>query len=188
MPGLLLASALAAGVPLPAAATSAQGDAQMQGAHVVSWGSVEVSAGLELAFQVLTDYGNMASFLPGMLASRMVSRDGNTVVVEQSADEGIFLFRHRVDVRLAIVENPPYRLSVRALAGSFKEMDGSYLLTRKDDLTVIEYRGRFLPDFHLPPMIGAYAVERSLERHLGALAEEIERRLAHGRGSRVRAQ
>jgi carbon monoxide dehydrogenase subunit G len=184
----LLAAALAVAAPLPAAATVATGDAQMQGAHVVSWGSVEVSAGLELAFEVLTDYDDMAAFLPGMLASKMVSRDGNTVVVEQSADQGIFLFRQRVDVRLAIVESPPHRLSVQALAGSFKEMDASYLLTRQGDQTVIEYRGRFLPDFHLPPMIGTYAVQRSLERHLGALAAEIERRLAEDRGARVKAQ
>jgi carbon monoxide dehydrogenase subunit G len=184
----LLAAALAVGTPLPAAATAATGDAQMQGAYVVSWGSVEVSGGLELAFEVLTDYDDMAAFLPGMLASKMVSRDGNTVVVEQSADEGIFLFRQRVDVRLAIVENPPHRLSVRALAGSFKEMDASYLLTRKGDQTVIEYRGRFLPDFRLPPMLGTYAVQQSLERHLGALAEEIERRAAEDPGPRVKAQ
>jgi carbon monoxide dehydrogenase subunit G len=186
--GLLIASALWLGSPPPAAATAAKGNAEMQGAHVVSWGSVKVSAGPELAFAVLSDYGRMAQFLPGMLASEVVSRNGNTVVVEQSADQGIFLFRHRVDVRLAIVESPPHRLSVRALAGSFKEMDGSYLITRKSDHTLIEYRGRFLPDFHLPPVIGTYAVQRSLERHLEALAEEIERRLAQDRGARVGAQ
>jgi carbon monoxide dehydrogenase subunit G len=159
-------------------ATVATGVAEMQGAHVVSWGSVKVAAGPELAFAVLTDYPRMTDFLPGMLASEVLSRDGNTVVVEQSADEGVFLFRHRVDVRLSIVESPPHRLSIRALAGSFKEFDGSYQLTRKSDHTLIEYRARFLPDFHLPPMIGTYAVQRSLERHLEAIAGEIERRLA----------
>ena len=30
----------------------------------------------------------------------------------------------------------------------------------------------------MPPMIGTYAVQRSLERHLGALAAEMQRRLA----------
>ena len=169
---------LGLGAPLPAAATTASGNAQMQGAHVVSWGSVAVSASAELAFEVLTDYERMVEFLPGMLASAVVSRTGNTVVIEQSADQGIFLFRHRIDARLAIVESPPRQLSIRALAGSFKELDGSYLLTRKKDHTLIEYRGRFLPDFHLPPMIGTYAVQRSLERHLDALADEIERRQA----------
>ena len=67
----------------------------------------------------------MADFLPGMLASEVVSRSGNSVVVEQSADEGIFLFRRRVDARLAIDESPPYRLTIRALAGSFKELTGT---------------------------------------------------------------
>jgi hypothetical protein len=43
---------------------------------------------------------------------------------------------------------------------------------------LIEYRARFVPDFDLPPMIGMYAVQRSLERHLDALADEIERRSA----------
>ena len=169
---------------LPASANAvigvagASGSAEMQGAHVVSWGSVKVSASAELAFEVLTDYDRMTDFLPGMLASAVVSRNGNTVIVEQSADEGVFLFKHRIDARLVIVEHPPFRLSVSSLAGSFREFDGNYLLTRKKDHTLIEYRARFLPDFHLPPMIGLYAVQRSLERHLGALAEEIERRLA----------
>jgi ribosome-associated toxin RatA of RatAB toxin-antitoxin module len=150
----------------------------MQGAHVVSWGSVRVSASAELAFAVLTDYDRMADFLPGMLASNVVSRKGSTVIVEQSADESLFLFRQRIDARLVIVEYPPHRLSISSRAGSFREFDGNYLLTRKNDHTLIEYRARFLPDFDLPPMIGPYAVQRSLERHLGALAEEIQRRLA----------
>jgi ribosome-associated toxin RatA of RatAB toxin-antitoxin module len=168
-------------------ATGASAGVEMQGAHVVSWGSVRVSASVELAFEVMTDYDRMTDFLPGMLASTVVSRDGNTVIVEQSADEGIFLFKQRIDARLVIVEHPHYRLAISSQAGSFRELDGNYLLTRKKDHTLIEYRARFLPDFHLPPMIGLYAVQRSLERHLGALAGEIERRQASaGAGTAVR--
>jgi carbon monoxide dehydrogenase subunit G len=148
---------------------------------VVSWGSVKVAAAPEAAFAVLTDYTRMTDFLPGLLTSEVLSRQGNTVVVAQIADEGVLLFRHRVDVRLQIVESPPHRLSLRALAGSFKEFDGSYQVSRKPDHTLIEYRARFLPDFHLPPMIGTYAVQRSLERHLDALAAEIERRAKKAR-------
>lgn len=152
----------------------------MNGSHVVSWGRVEVAASRELAFAVLTDYDRMADFLPGMLASEVVARNGNSVVIEQSADEGVFFFKQRVDVRLAIEELPPRRLTIRALAGSFKELTGIYELTRMPDHTLIEYRARFLPDFKLPPMIGMYAVQRSLERHLAAMAEEIVRRSGDG--------
>ena len=175
---LLLGVAMIFAAPAAATATTAVGEAHMQGEHVVSWGSIEVSAGPALAFAVLTDYDRMADFLPGMLASRVVSRSGNEVIIEQSADQGVFLFRHRVDVRLAVVETPPHQISIRALAGSFKELDGTYSITRRGNHTLIEYRARFIPDFHLPPVIGLYAVRRSLEHHLDAIAEEIERRLA----------
>ncbi len=55
-------------------------------------------------------------------------------------------------------------------------MSGTYELTRMDGGTLIEYRSRFIPDFSLPAVIGLYAVQRSLERHLTALATEMERR------------
>ena len=165
-----------------ARSSAASGWAEMQGAHVVSGGSVDVAVSRELAFQVLTDYDRMADFLPGMVASEVVSRRGNSVVVEQSADEGVFLFRQRVEVRLAIEELPPSRLSIRALAGSFKELEGSYVLTRTRDVTRIEYRARFIPGFDVPPVIGLYAIQHSLERHLRALANEMQRRAAAAAG------
>src|SRR5690606_19559335 len=83
---LLLVSALACATPAPAAAESggaAKGAAEMQGAHVVSWGRVKVAAAPEAAFAVLTDYTRMTDFLPGLLTSEVLSRQGNTVVVAQ---------------------------------------------------------------------------------------------------------
>ena len=161
-------------------AKPATAGAELQGAQVISWGRVEVAASPELAFEVLTDYEHMADFLPGMLTSEVVSRKEHSVVVEQRADEGLLFFKQRVEVRLAIDESPPRRLTIRALAGSFKSLSGTYELTRLDDSTLIEYRARFVPDFPLPAMFGLYAVQRSLERHLSALAVEIERRAGTG--------
>ena len=176
----------ATGLALPTGSAATSG-AQMQGAHVESWGRVEVAATPEQTFKVLTDYERMKDFLPGMLTSKVIVRDGNRVVVEQSADEGVLLFRQRVDARLAIDEAPPYRLTIRALSGSFKELTSHYVLTRRRDRTLIEYRSRFLPDFHMPAMIGIHAVQRSLERHLAALAEEVNRRAAVTGSGRVPA-
>jgi len=158
------------------AAVPASAGADLEGSHVVSWGSVEVVATPAAAFEVLTDYGRMARFLPGMVASKVVSRDGRSVVVEQTADVGVLFFSQSVTVRLAIDELPPYRLTLRALSGSFKELTGTYVLTRRQDSTLIEYNARFIPDFHLPRVVGKYAVQHSLERHLDGLAAEIGRR------------
>ena len=158
------------------AAVPASAGADLEGSHVVSWGSVEVVATPALAFDVLTDYGRMAKFLPGMVASKVVSREGRSVVVEQTADEGMLFFSQRVTARLAVDELPPYRLTIRSLSGSFKELTGTYVLTRRQDSTLIEYSARFIPDFHLPRLVGKYAVQQSLERHLDGLAAEIRRR------------
>jgi ribosome-associated toxin RatA of RatAB toxin-antitoxin module len=180
--GCVLVILIAFGAPSALLAKPATAGAELQGAQVISWGRVEVAASPELAFEVLTDYEHMADFLPGMLASEVVSRKEHSVVIDQRADEGLLFFRQRVEVRLAIDESPPRRLTIRALAGSFKSLSGTYELTRMDDSTLIEYRARFVPDFRLPPMIGLYAVERSLQRHLSALADEMERR-AEGDGT-----
>ena len=109
------------------------------------------------------------------------------MVVEQSADEGVLFFRQRIDARLAIDESPPLRLTIHSLAGSFKELDSTYQLTRMAAGTLIEYRARLIPDFRLPPLIGMYAVQASLERHLGALAQEMVRRSADAETPRERA-
>lgn len=161
----------------------AAGGAEMQGSHVVSWGKVEVAAALKLAFAVLTDYDRLAKFMPGMLTSKVVSRDAGTVVVEQTADEGFLFYKQRVTVRLAIEEFPPQRLNLRSLGGSFKELTGSYVLTRRQDRTLIEYNARFIPDFELPPMVGMMAVQHTVERHLDGLAAEILRRAAQEEGA-----
>jgi ribosome-associated toxin RatA of RatAB toxin-antitoxin module len=174
------ARALAAGLMLVSTQVFPAGPAtagvDLQGPYVVSWGSVEVEATPALTFEVLTDYDRMAAFLPGMLASRVISRDANTAVVEQTADEGMLFFSQRVTARLAVEELPPLRLTVKALSGSFKELTGNYVLTRRPGGTLIEYSARFIPDFHLPRVVGKFAVQQSLERHLDGLAAEIRRR------------
>ncbi len=168
----------------PAAAAPATGSVR-QGEQVFSWGRMEVSASPELVFAVLTDYDHMADFLPGMRTSEVVSRSGHSVVIEQTADEAVLFFSQRVIVRLAIDESPPDRLTLRSLAGSFKQLDGSYELTRMAEGTLIEYRSRFVPDFPFPPIVGTYAVERSLARHLAALAQEMQRRSSQAPPSRM---
>ena len=163
--------------PMPALAKpAATGGAEMQGAQVISWGRVVAGADAEQAFAVITDYDHMADFLPGMLSSKVVGRRGHSVVIEQSVQETLLFFKQRIDVRLEVNESPPTRLTITSLAGSFKSFTGVYELTRLDGGTLIEYRARFVPDFELPNVVGLYAVQRSLQRYLTALAVEIERR------------
>ena len=175
---LVAAAAALVACGAPPAFARASADAVLQGETVVSWGSVTVAAARELAFEVLTDYDRMDQFLPGVIASTVVSRSANGAIVDQVAEEGVLFFRQRVAFRAEIGETPPSLITLRALAGSFKHMEGTYAVSHRDEQTVIEYRGRFVPDFELPAVVGLYAVQHSLRRHLEAIADEIERRTA----------
>jgi carbon monoxide dehydrogenase subunit G len=183
---LLAVTLVCANWPAAGSAVEAQAGAEMQGEHVASWGSVDVASTPEIAFGVLTDYDRMTGFMPGMIRSQAVSREGNSVVVDQTADVGGLFFSQRVIARLAVEELPPVRLTLRALSGSFKELTGTYVLTPGRGRTHIEYRSRFVPAFKLPPLVGLYAVKHSLERHLEGIAAEIQRRSSPGAGASSR--
>jgi ribosome-associated toxin RatA of RatAB toxin-antitoxin module len=174
---IAVAAAMMTCDPTPASAR-AHADAVLQGETVISWGSVAVQAARELAFEVLTDYDRMDQFLPGMIASTVVSRSANGAIVDQVAEEGVLFFRQRVAYRAEIGETPPSLITLRALSGSFRYLECTYTMSHRGEQTLIEYRGRFVPDFELPAVLGLYAVQHSLRRHLEAIAEEIERRAA----------
>jgi len=42
----------------------------------------------------------------------------------------------------------------------------------------LDYSGRLVPEFRLPPLIGTAAVKVAVEKQFGALVREIQRRAA----------
>src|SRR3989442_642333 len=60
------------------------------------------------------DYDNLAQFIPDMKSSRVVSRSGDRVVVEQKGEIGFFFYRQPVDVTLEVLERPQRRIVARS--------------------------------------------------------------------------
>jgi carbon monoxide dehydrogenase subunit G len=155
--------------------------AQWEDALMVSWLEVEVDATPEQIFAVLSDYDRLAEFIPGVVISRIVARDGVSVQVDQELEESVLFFQQRLKVRMAITEAAPRQMTLKALSGSFRSYEGQYrlLAVASDNAkarTRILYRAKFEPDFDLPRMMGPYVVKRSLEKNHRALVREIERR------------
>lgn len=135
--------------------------------------SADIEADRWRAWEVLTDYDRLAQFIPGMTSSRVMSRDGNTVVVEQNGEATLLFFRFPMQVRLAIEEYPPDRIESRAVTGSFKSLQGTYFLETHGTLLRLRYAGQFTPDFNVPPLIGTYLVRNILRKRFLAMVEEI---------------
>ena len=135
----------------------------------------EIDADMVDAWKVLTDYDRLAEFIPGMQESRVVSRDGSNVVVDQRGEAGLLFFTFPMHVRLAIEEFPNDRIVSNAISGNFKELHGVYHLEALGAGLRLRYEGTFTPEFDVPPLIGTLVVRSTVERRFNAMVREIEK-------------
>ena len=136
--------------------------------------SAEINADVKDAWKVLTDYGRLAEFIPGMQESRVVSRDGSSVVVDQGGEASFLFLTFPMRVRLAIEERPYERIVSTAIAGNLKELHGVYHLEPRGAKLQLRYEGNFTPDFGFPPLLGTLIVRTTVERRFSAMVREIE--------------
>ncbi len=142
---------------------------------VIVQAEAKLDAPLQTAWRVLTDYEHYAQFIPDLRSSRVLARAGNTAIVEQKGDAGFFLYHFPLEVTFSVTEIPGSEVNSRAISGTFTEMTGTYVLTENDSGVELIYRGRLVPAFRLPPLIGVAAVRAAVERQFLALAREIRR-------------
>ena len=147
-----------------------------QGDHIVIEASAELQADVRIVWQVLSDYDRLAEFIPNLKVSRVLSRTADGVVLEQQGEYAFLFFSQPIDVRLLIIEMPPHRIVSRAMAGSFREMTGSYELTPVPGGVRLRYAGRMLPNFYLPPFLGVVAARAAAEKQFRGMVDEILRR------------
>jgi carbon monoxide dehydrogenase subunit G len=173
---LLALAACIAAQSAHAAAPALSLETYRQGDAIAVFAEVEMDVDPKIAWDVLSDYDHLAQFVPDMSVSRVLSRAGNTVIVEQKGEFGILFFRQPVELKLEIVETPRKTIVARAIGGSFREMSGRYDLEEKGGRVRLSYVGRFVPSFAMPPFLGIVGVRHTAAVQLEALVDEIMRR------------
>ena len=151
-------------------------EAHREGEVILVAAAANLSVAADTAWNVLSDYDRLGEFIPGMLSSRVLSRDGNGIVVEQRGEFGVLFFRREIETKFAVVESPPNRIDARAIAGSFREMTGRYDLEPLNPGIRLRYTGRLVPDFSLPPLIGMVFIRNMISNQFAAMVDEIIRR------------
>src|SRR6266571_3683729 len=106
---LFFTLALAPGFGRAAAAETIETRIERQGEYITVSASAVMQVDARIAWEVLSDYDNLAQFIPDMKSSRVVSRSGDRVVVEQKGEIGFFFYRQPVDVTLEVLEQPHRR-------------------------------------------------------------------------------
>jgi ribosome-associated toxin RatA of RatAB toxin-antitoxin module len=137
-----------------------------------------VEAPLSIVWATLTDYDRLPEFIPGLRKSKVISRKGPSVVVEQSGEARFLMFTFPIDVTLEAVEHPPSSIKVRALSGNLRHFEGGYQVEPVPGSNRIGLRwvGTIIPDVSLPPLIGEVVMRMRIEDQFVGMVREIERR------------
>jgi carbon monoxide dehydrogenase subunit G len=136
-----------------------------------------------IVWAVLTDYDHLATFIPDLKSSRVVSREGNKVRVEQNGEAGFIFYTEPINVTLELHEEPPTRITARGVEGNVKGLETRYDLHASEAGVKLDYTGRFVPGFSIPPLIGMPIMSRLIERRFRAMIDEMKRRDALARGT-----
>lgn len=131
-----------------------------------------------IAWQVLTDYDNLARFVPGLVTSRIVSEPGAPLLLKQTGQSGFLWLTLPIEVVVRIVEIPLEAIRFSAVSGTLKSKSGEWRIEAQDDTTLLIYRASLVPGFWIPPVIGTAMMGQDVRSKLVGVANEMTRRAA----------
>jgi hypothetical protein len=171
---------LAAILLLLGTATAASGNAKVKANTGLSGVKVEASQVLQTDARTLwgtiTDYNRLATFIPDMVSSRVISAPGAPKRVEQIADAGLFAFVMPDQVVLALEETPYSVIRFRAISGKLVSMTGEWRIVGDKAPVTLLYRAHIVPMSPIPPLGSGYFVEDEVRARFEAVGREAERR------------
>ncbi len=148
----------------------------VDGVYVVH-GWFTVGGSLESAWEVLTDYGHLADFVPSMKHSEVIARRADGALVEQAGEGQALWFKRTFHVLLEVREEPLGRIDFRDTSGKdFSLYEGDWELTIEPTETRVDYRLRTRPKGGLPAVMVGPVLRSSLEQMLEQVRAEIARR------------
>jgi hypothetical protein len=137
---------------------------------------MSVDAHHHIAWQVLTDYNNLARFVPGMQTSQIVSAPGEPMLLRQTGQSGFLVFNVPIEVIARIEEFPLDAIRFYAVGGNLKNKVGEWRIQRQNDATLLLYQADIVPGFWVPALLAASIMAEDVRRKLVGVAQEVQRR------------
>lgn len=139
---------------------------------------LQVDAHHHIAWQVLTDYNNLARFVPGMRVSRIISKPGEPILLKQIGQSGFLMFTFPVEVVTQITEIQLESIRFLAVSGNLKSQSGEWRIKQEADRTLVIYQSSIVPGFWVPPLVGPAVIRQDVSGKIIEIAEEMQRRAA----------
>jgi len=136
-----------------------------------------VNAPLSIVWATLTDYERLPDFIPGIVTSKVLARDGHKITVAQTGQARFLFLTLPISVTLESTEIPPHVVEVRRVAGTLRHLNGRYEARTLPGARVqLRWTGSLSPEVDLPPLIGTTLTRLSIEDQFAGMVREIERR------------
>lgn len=128
------------------------------------------------AFAVLVDFEHMASFIPNLSSSEVLSRSGSLLTVRQKGVVRWGVLALSFDSLRELQLTPPHEIHGRAIGGSFKHLDTAMRLDGEPGGTQLHYHAEGEPGDWFPPLIGPALVQHETAEQFSAMLQEMVRR------------
>lgn len=133
---------------------------------------------LSKAWEVLTDFDNMAGILSNLTSSRITARNGNTLIVQQAGKATYGIFSYSFASEREIRLEPMKRILARQLTGNARKFSSELDLSPSQGGTQVRYHAEVVPDSGIARTFGGPFIQHEVEEQFAAMAAEMNRRKA----------
>ncbi len=136
-----------------------------------------VMAAPATVWKILTTYERMPEFVPDLQSTRVVSRNGNEVIVEQLGTARLLFIKRDIRLVVRVTEQPTNIIDIALISGDMKQYHCRWELIPMPETggTRILYSGRLVPNFYVPGMLGASMVRSDIEKMMTAVLARLDR-------------
>jgi ribosome-associated toxin RatA of RatAB toxin-antitoxin module len=137
-----------------------------------------VAAPLTKVWRILTGYERMAEFVPDLESCKVLSRNGNEVIIEQFGVARFLFMSKSIHLIVRATEQPMSSIDISLISGDMKHYESHWELIPVPETggTKVVYSGRLIPNFYVPGILGAKMIRSDIERMMGAVLARLDRR------------
>jgi ribosome-associated toxin RatA of RatAB toxin-antitoxin module len=137
-----------------------------------------VAAPLPRVWRVLTGYERMSEFVPDLESCKVLSRNGNEVIVEQFGVARFLFMAKAIHLIVRATEQPMSSIDISLISGDMKHYESRWELIPVPETggTKIVYSGKLAPNFYVPGILGSNMIRSDIQHMMSAVVTRIERR------------
>lgn len=152
---------------------------EVEGQHMYELdASGVVAAPLPRVWRVLTNYERMTEFVPDLESCKVLSRNGNEVMIEQFGVARLLFMTRPIHLIVRATEQPMSAIDIALVSGDMKHYQARWELTPMPETggTKLVYKGRMMPDFYVPALFGSKMIRSDVEHMMRAVLTRLDRR------------